>query len=136
MLAVMQTQTAKKNGFIFRNSSTLIGSTHEQTNKQSQFQVTANKMKLFLTYLFLKTLYMFQEGLPPIIRSTQLYKQLQVLSTNTAASCVAYTSTSPYVLIWFTGTTSSYYTLTHWGRLGSFKLFKRPLPGILTILTL
>ena len=26
--------------------------------------------------------------------------------------------------------------LTHWGRSGSFKLFKRPLPGFLTILTL
>jgi len=26
--------------------------------------------------------------------------------------------------------------LTHWGRSGSFKLFKRPLPGVLTILTL
>jgi len=26
--------------------------------------------------------------------------------------------------------------LTHWGRLGSFKLFKRPFPGFLTILTL
>jgi len=26
--------------------------------------------------------------------------------------------------------------LTHWGREGSFKLFKRPLPGSLTILTL
>ena len=26
--------------------------------------------------------------------------------------------------------------LTHWGREGSFKLFKRPLPGFLTILTL
>jgi hypothetical protein len=26
--------------------------------------------------------------------------------------------------------------LTHWGRAGSFKLFKRPFPGFLTILTL
>ena len=26
--------------------------------------------------------------------------------------------------------------LTHWGREGSFKLFKRPLPGVFTILTL
>jgi hypothetical protein len=32
-------------------------------------------------------LYMFQAVPPPIIRSTQLYIQLQVLSTNTAASC-------------------------------------------------
>ena len=30
-------------------------------------------------------LYMFQAITPPIIRSTQLYIQLQVLSTNTAA---------------------------------------------------
>jgi len=49
--------------------------------------ITANKMKRFLNYLFLKTLYMFQAVPPPIIRSTQLYKQLQLLSTNTAASC-------------------------------------------------
>jgi len=40
-----------------------------------------------LIYLFLQTLYMFQAVAPPIIRSTQLYIQLQVLSTNTAASC-------------------------------------------------
>jgi len=41
------------------------------------------------TYIFLKTLYMFQAVPTPIIRSkhTQLYKELQVLSTNTAASC-------------------------------------------------
>jgi len=44
-------------------------------------------MQHFLIYLFLKMLYMFQEIPPPIIRSTQLYKQLQVLSTNTATSC-------------------------------------------------
>jgi len=44
-------------------------------------------MQHFMIYLFLKMLYMFQVVLPPIIRSTQLYKQLQVLSTNTAASC-------------------------------------------------
>jgi len=37
--------------------------------------------------LFLQTLYMFQAVTPPIIRSTQLYIQLQVLSNNTAASC-------------------------------------------------
>jgi hypothetical protein len=36
--------------------------------------------------LFLKMLYTFQAVPPPIIRSTQLYKQLQVLSTNTAAA--------------------------------------------------
>ena len=28
------------------------------------------------------------------------------------------------------------FMLTHWGRQGSFKLFKRPFPGFLTILTL
>ena len=30
----------------------------------------------------------------------------------------------------------AFFKLTHWGRLGSFKLFKRPFPGFLTILTL
>ena len=40
-----------------------------------------------LIYLFLQTLYMSQAIPPPIIRSTQLYIQLQVLSTNTAAWC-------------------------------------------------
>jgi len=43
-------------------------------------------MKLFLIYLFLKTPYVFQAVPSPIIRSTQLYIQLQVLSNNTAAS--------------------------------------------------
>jgi len=38
----------------------------------------------FLIYLFLQTLFMFQAVPPPIIRSTLLYIQLQVLSTNTA----------------------------------------------------
>jgi len=51
-----------------------------------KFQVTTNKMQRFLIYLFLKTLYMFQAVPPPITRSTHLYKQLQVLSTNAAAS--------------------------------------------------
>jgi len=44
-------------------------------------------MQPFLIYLFLKTLYMFQAVPPPIIRNAQLYKQLQVFSTSTAASC-------------------------------------------------
>jgi hypothetical protein len=44
-------------------------------------------MQRFLIYLFSQTLYMFQAVPPPIIRSTQLYIQVQVLSTNTAASC-------------------------------------------------
>jgi len=43
-------------------------------------------MQLFLN-LFLQTLYMFQAVPPPIIRSTQLYIQRQVLSTNIGASC-------------------------------------------------
>jgi hypothetical protein len=43
------------------------------------FQVTTNKMQRFLIYLF--------QQMPPIIRSTELYIQLQVLSTNTAARC-------------------------------------------------
>jgi hypothetical protein len=37
-------------------------------------------------YLFLQTLYMFQAVPPPIIRSKQVYIQLQILSTVTAAS--------------------------------------------------
>ena len=36
---------------------------------------------------FYKLLYMFQAAPPPIIRSTKLYIQRQVLSTNTAVSC-------------------------------------------------
>ena len=44
-----------------------------------------NKMKRFFIYLFLQTLYMFQAFPPLIIRSTQLYIQLQVLLNNTAA---------------------------------------------------
>ena len=51
------------------------------------FKFTPNKMQRFLIYLFLNMLYTFQAVPPPIIRSTQLYRQLQVLSTNTAASC-------------------------------------------------
>jgi hypothetical protein len=37
--------------------------------------------------LFLQTLYVFQAVPPPIIGNIQLYIQLQVLSTDTAASC-------------------------------------------------
>jgi hypothetical protein len=44
-------------------------------------------MQRLLIYLFLQTLYMFQVVPPLIIRSTQLYIELQVLSTNIAASC-------------------------------------------------
>ena len=44
-------------------------------------------MQRFLIYLFLQMLYMFQAASPPIIRSTKLYIQLQVLSTKTAACC-------------------------------------------------
>ena len=51
------------------------------------FQITANKMQRFLIYLLLQTLYMFQVVPPPIIKSTQLCIQLQVLSTNSGASC-------------------------------------------------
>jgi len=40
-------------------------------------------------YLFLQTLYMFQAVPPPIIRSTYVYIQLQVLSTNTAACWIS-----------------------------------------------
>jgi len=42
-------------------------------------------MQRFLIYLFLQTLYMFKAVPSLIIRSTQLYIQLQVLSTNIAA---------------------------------------------------
>ena len=45
------------------------------------------KVQRFLIYLFLQMLYMFQAVPPPIIRSTQLCIQLQVLSTNSAACC-------------------------------------------------
>jgi hypothetical protein len=44
-------------------------------------------MQRFLIDFFLKMLYMFQVVPPPIIRSTQLYIQLQVLSANNAAIC-------------------------------------------------
>ena len=50
----------------------------------SELQPT--RRKRFLIYLFLQMLYMFQAVPPPIIGSTKLYIQLQVLSTNTAAS--------------------------------------------------
>ena len=51
------------------------------------FQVITNKKQRFFIYLFLQTLYMFQAVPPPIIRSTKLSIQLQVLSTNIAACC-------------------------------------------------
>jgi hypothetical protein len=57
------------------------------SSSKLQFQITANKKQRLLIYLFLQTLYMFQPVPPPIIRSTELYIQLQVLSNNTAASC-------------------------------------------------
>ena len=43
-------------------------------------------MQRFLIYVFLQMLYMFRAVPHPIIRSAELYKQLQVLSTNTAAT--------------------------------------------------
>jgi len=49
------------------------------------FQITTNKMQHLVIYLFLRMLYMFQAVPPPILRSTKLYTQLQVLSTNTVA---------------------------------------------------
>ena len=54
---------------------------------QIYFRITTNKMQRFLIYSFVQILYMFQAVPPPIIRSTELYIQLQVLSTNTAACC-------------------------------------------------
>jgi len=36
----------------------------------TEFQITANKKQLFLIYLFLQTLYMFQAVPPLIISST------------------------------------------------------------------
>ena len=42
-------------------------------------------MQRFLIHIFLQMLYMFQAVPPPIIRSTQPYIQLQLLSTDTAA---------------------------------------------------
>jgi hypothetical protein len=43
-------------------------------------------MQPTLIYLFLQTLYMFQAVPPPIIRSTYLYKELQILLTDIAAA--------------------------------------------------
>jgi len=51
-----------------------------------KFQITTNKMQRFLIYFLLQTLYMFQAVPPPIIRTSKLYIQLQVLSTSTAAT--------------------------------------------------
>ena len=48
--------------------------------------VIPNYSQQDVKFLFLQILYMFQAVPPPIIRSTQLYIQLQVLSTNNAAS--------------------------------------------------
>jgi len=62
----------------------------ENNNKycyRNNFNLQPTRCNVFFNYLFLKMLYMFQAVPPPIIRSTQLHKQLQVLSTNTAASC-------------------------------------------------
>jgi len=59
----------------------------DQAIHTSYFQITTNKMQHFLIYLFLQTPYMFQAVPPPIIRSTQLYIQVQVLSISTAAYC-------------------------------------------------
>jgi hypothetical protein len=56
-------------------------------NFMLQLQITANRMQRFLN-LFIFTDALHVSGVPPpIIRSTKLYIQLQVLSTNTAASC-------------------------------------------------
>jgi hypothetical protein len=49
-------------------------------------------MQRFLICLFLQMLYMFQAVPSPIIRSTQLYIQFQVLLTNTISSTVVATS--------------------------------------------
>ena len=57
------------------------------TAVQLNSRITANKIQRVLIYLYLQTLYKFQAVPPPIIRSTQLYIQLQVLSNNTAVSC-------------------------------------------------
>jgi len=47
-----------------------------------------NQQDAMILDLFISTdIYMFQAVPPPIIRSTKLYIQLQVLSTNTAATC-------------------------------------------------
>ena len=51
--------------------------------------ITPNHNQQDATFLdlFLQTLYVFQVVPLPIIRSTYLYIQLQVLSINTGASC-------------------------------------------------
>jgi len=40
-------------------------------------------MQRFFIYLFLQTFYMFQAVPPPIIRSTKVYIQLQLMSNDT-----------------------------------------------------
>ena len=53
-----------------------------------EFQITTNEMQRFLNlFIFYRRCTCFRRVSPPIIRSTRLYIQLQVLSTNTVASC-------------------------------------------------
>ena len=68
-------------------------------NIKMDFRITTNKLQRFLIYLFLQMFYMFQAVPPPIIRSTELYIQLRVLSTNTAASCYRGWDGTPFHLI-------------------------------------
>jgi hypothetical protein len=79
-------------------NTSYIMSKKSKTISSSKLQPTRCNVYLFI-YLFLNTLYMFQAVPPPIIRSTQLYKQLQVLSTNTAASCYRERWQLPAVLV-------------------------------------
>ena len=60
---------------------------HMSVHRKYISKLQPKKMQRFLIYLFLQMLYMFHALPPPIIRSTELYIQLQVLSTNTAACC-------------------------------------------------
>ena len=77
--------TAPKNN---RNCIRGVNKQRVHANIRHQIFPSYNQQEAtFLDFLLLQMLYMFQAVPPPIIRSTQLYIQLQVLSTSTAASC-------------------------------------------------
>ena len=79
-------------------------SVHVNINR-CNYKLQPTRCNFSWIYLFLQTLYMFQAVPPPIIRSTYLYIQLQILSTNTAASCYRGgdgTNGSSYQQYWLT----------------------------------
>ena len=87
-------------GFYIRSTSRyMLCMTFIRPCITNRFPNYINKMQRFLIYLFLQMLYMLQAVPPPNIRSTELYIQLQVLSTNTAASCYRGWDGTPFHLI-------------------------------------